>query len=368
MATTWRQDSFRFRYDNGSETTAGWIAANNTNISVDVPKAGYKFRIRIASSEYGTTAATLTGRLRYSYKGGAYTQIPTVATSACVYALDSANLTDDAATTQQLSTGTFVAGKVDDVTAQCTATGSIAQNSVTDHEFMLCINFPFVRTGDTIDFRLYATTTAFTTYTNTGRVTITRVADANEILTFADDCFCDNGLNFYSTNASHLIGNGGNPYRDWIPFVVAITKGWTITSALIKLVAATTLSGTTCKIKVGCEAADNPATPTDRADLAGRSFSTAFTQDDNVASWTIGTTYQFDITTAVQEIINRAGWASGNVLAVMILDNGSSNPAYRDCCSFENTTYNLPILYVTATAPAGGVPAQFMFYSSMRRG
>lgn len=173
MATTRVQTDFRFRNDDGSQSAASWIAAAHVNITPLVTSANKKLRLRIVVRQTGTTAATHTQRLYVSKNGGAYAQITNGGTSG-VKIVDSANLTDDAATTQQLSAGTFVAGKQDDVNGQTGATGSMAQNRDTEHEYMLQLDFANLTGGDYFDFRAYQTTSALNTYTYTARITINK--------------------------------------------------------------------------------------------------------------------------------------------------------------------------------------------------
>lgn len=170
MAVSFTQTDFRLRNDDGSESTATWKAAANINISIDVSSGDVSLRIRLCAQEVGTTAATFASNLFASYNGGAYAQVGS-ATSQ-VKAVDSTNLTDNAATTQQVTAFTFVAGRVDDVDGTMTATASIAQNSGTEFEFMVQLVKADLNNGDTLDFRLYRSGVAIATYTNTPRITI----------------------------------------------------------------------------------------------------------------------------------------------------------------------------------------------------
>ena len=172
-----------------------------------------------------------------------------------------------------------------------------------------------------------------------------------DISTTASDCGADSGGGYSDTATFIEIGSntaGGQTCRAWIPFTVTLWNSLVITSATLKVKAAGNGSNTTCKVKVGCEAADNPSKPTTKTDLYNRTLSTAYTTNNNVASWTAGTEYTFDITTAVQEILNRAGWASGNTMAVLIQDNGSSISAERQIAAYEHASYaeaKLDIVY-----------------------
>lgn len=171
MAVSFTQTDIRFRNDDGTEVTATWKAAANTNITVDVTTGSVNFRVRFAMKETGTTASTYAANLFYSINGGVYNQCN--ASTTKVKVVDSVNLTDNAVTTQQLSVGTFVAGRVDDVDGTTTATASIAQNSVTEFEFMAQLTQASLANGDTLDFRCYKSGVAVAVYTNTARITIT---------------------------------------------------------------------------------------------------------------------------------------------------------------------------------------------------
>jgi hypothetical protein len=173
MATTWTQEDFRFRNDDGDETAANWYAAAHTNITPTVGAANLKIRLRTAVKQTGSTAATLTGRLYISKNGGAYAQASS-SSSGGLKVVDSTYLTDDAATSQQLSSGTFVAGKVDDSTGQSSATGSMGQNTHTEHEWMLQLTFSNLADGDYFDLRVRNSTTVLGTYTYTPRITVTK--------------------------------------------------------------------------------------------------------------------------------------------------------------------------------------------------
>jgi hypothetical protein len=105
-------------------------------------------------------------------------------------------------------------------------------------------------------------------------------------------------------------------------------------------------SGATCKILVGCDDADTSATPTTWANLSGKTMTTARVTNNNVAAWTAGTEYTFDVTTAVQEVLDRAGFSAGNVVGIVIYDNGSSANALRSIASYEHATYTEPILVI----------------------
>lgn len=156
-----------------------------------------------------------------------------------------------------------------------------------------------------------------------------------------------NGL-FSSTGTELPMGGIGVTNDEaftWVPFPnCPIGKGKTITSATLKVTATQTVGSGTLTVYIGCEAADNPAAPTTLADLRARVLTAAFTTA-GVGPYTAGTQYTYDITAAVQEIINRSGFAMGNTIAVYIQTSITTN-ASRPFASSENGTYTPPKLEI----------------------
>jgi len=109
MPDTLTQSAFRNRNDDGSETTATWLAALNANA---LPTLDSPFRVRMqTTTEGGLALINYTNRLHYTLNGGAKTAVTT--TSNVIRAVNSANVTNDEATTEQLAgAGVFQAGVV----------------------------------------------------------------------------------------------------------------------------------------------------------------------------------------------------------------------------------------------------------------
>lgn len=62
----------------------------------------------------------------------------------------------------------------------------------------------------------------------------------------------------------------------------------------------------------------------------------------------------YDVTAIVQEIVDRAGWASGNDLSLFILHNVASGTAYTYFERFENAGTDEAVLEITLDAGGGG--------------
>lgn len=104
---------------------------------------------------------------------------------------------------------------------------------------------------------------------------------------------------------------------------VTIAQGATINSASFSMRSNLDYDATPNVVKylVSCQAADNAgalatsgSTDLDGATRPGTTADATWT----VTTLTAGTRYSVDITAAVQEVINRAGWVSGNAIVVLI--------------------------------------------------
>ena len=107
-APNFTQGNYRWRNDDGGETTATWKASVNTSIlpnDTDVP-----LRLRIGVLNDGNNSGTLnTMPLQYSKNNGAWVDI-TTSNLNDFYFINSSNVTDGSPTTQQIYTNNFIQG------------------------------------------------------------------------------------------------------------------------------------------------------------------------------------------------------------------------------------------------------------------
>jgi hypothetical protein len=68
------------------------------------------------------------------------------------------------------------------------------------------------------------------------------------------------------------------------------------------------------------------------------------------------TEYSVSITSAVQEVLDRAGWASGNSMSVLLRDNSSTANEYQIFWSYNGNTSFAPELHITYTV-SGEMPS-----------
>lgn len=163
------QYDFRLRNDDGSETTATWVAAINTNASLNVD-TNYRVRFSIINGGLGGWT-TKTFNLYYSRNGGTYEAI---GSGKPVKFAASVNFAQGDDTTQQLSaTGTYIT----DNNAMCEsagATNSGAASSFFEVEFCIQIDSNYVDDGDTIALRVYIALVALNTYSATPSITVVK--------------------------------------------------------------------------------------------------------------------------------------------------------------------------------------------------
>lgn len=129
---------------------------------------------------------------------------------------------------------------------------------------------------------------------------------------------------------------------------ITISKGATITSAYLTLQAtANYVTGDSTIIRGIAE--DNTATFSTYVNFAGRARTNS-SASWTFEAWTQNSSYNSpDLTSIIQEIINRAGWASGNALAI-VTSPGTSVTQYRQAKAYDVGAAYAPQLTVTWVA------------------
>jgi len=170
------QSAFRWRNDDGSESTATWKAAENTAIT-NVSTSEI-IRIRMEVEETNGGATTVNARLEFSSdatscNNGTWTALDTSTTAWRI--IDSANITNGGPTTNQLTTSakTFTAGRIFDTQNEDT-TGVSLNNTHTEWEW--AIRGDGASGSTTYRFRITDSGTALNTYTNCAQLTTAAAA------------------------------------------------------------------------------------------------------------------------------------------------------------------------------------------------
>lgn len=178
---------------------------------------------------------------------------------------------------------------------------------------------------------------------------------SKQVAASADDCRYSAAISSFSfTDIDLWFGNrnfsGDQDWQSGMRFTsVTIPQGATISAATLTFKARITETAGTVNLRIEGQAADDAATFSTLSDFTGRSR-TAANASWSPGAWTANTLYTTaDFTSVVQEIVNRAGWASGNNLALFIKNNGSTTgtDAYRIAYSFNNAAADAPQLDIT---------------------
>lgn len=190
----------------------------------------------------------------------------------------------------------------------------------------------------------------------------------------------DSGRNVTTTSPVSLNPNpvspgshgSGDEYSMAASFTTdaGITNGLTITSATYKMTANATYNAGANVIAylVSAHAADNAgALATTNGDLntTARPRTTAVSGVWTQTSVTGGVQYTIDVTTVVQELINRGGWAAGNAIVMIVdTDTTTSQGEWQD---YDGTGANVPVLEIVYTA-GGGVSIPVIMHHLQQQG
>ena len=198
---------------------------------------------------------------------------------------------------------------------------------------------------------LYNTAGNWTQATSSGTVTNAKPA------TGTDNGYYGIGDTGFSNTGNNLGMGGfdGSNSQD-SPFariVLNVPQGATISGATLTLRSNNAGNASQLNMVIRAEAADNPTAPTSNADAKARSLTTA-----NVAwtitTWTNGSDFASpDISAVIQEVVNRAGWASGNHINIFVTSISSPTNIYRSAVSFQSSTTNCPRLNMSYSSSGG---------------
>jgi hypothetical protein len=172
-----------------------------------------------------------------------------------------------------------------------------------------------------------------------------------DILASADDGYTNDLPQFLPSSTAFTVGDtSGYTSEGWLRFDSAgIPIGAEIDSAHVQFTAKGNTTANTVNLNIYFEDADDPDEPSDRSDFLGRSKTSAVAWNA-VGGWSSGVTYDSpELKTILQEVIDRPGWASGQAIQVIIMDNGSSGSAYRSAQSYDQSPALACELHVTYT-------------------
>lgn len=163
----------------------------------------------------------------------------------------------------------------------------------------------------------------------------------------SDDAF-ENNVGTVTTNGTSMVFNNAGYWIGYRFLNVTIPQGATINSANLQYYVTSTTRDDN-EQDVYCEDVDDSATfTTGASNISSRTLTTAKT---TVSADSVGVGfYTVSITSAVQEVINRAGWVSGNDLSV-IMDALTGVNLAPD--TYDNSPTNAAKLDIDYTAASG---------------
>lgn len=135
---------------------------------------------------------------------------------------------------------------------------------------------------------------------------------------------------------------------------LTIPQGATINSAVVRFTAEEDDGKSPGSGRIYCQDADTAATFTSTTnDITNRTLTTAYTDWTNETDWISQREYDTpDFSAAVQEVVDRAGWASGNHLVVIV--NNMSTAHDRDAWTYDGKPGSASEIRITYTEARPG--------------
>jgi hypothetical protein len=147
-----------------------------------------------------------------------------------------------------------------------------------------------------------------------------------------------------------IIGLPAVTYPFWRFVSVTIPQGATINTATLGLTQETAAATNPTDANIYGNDVDNAAQPTTYADIVSMTQTTATTLAD-VSS---AATKAYDVTSIVQEIVNRGGWTSGNALLLaMFPDTGVADNLSDTWYTYDGGTAPTLDIDYTVGGPSG---------------
>jgi type IV pilus assembly protein PilY1 len=170
-----------------------------------------------------------------------------------------------------------------------------------------------------------------------------------------DDCYEINASGFNSATSTLSVGYDSDVYDIGLRWQsVNIPQGASITSAKLSLYLATDFGTLSANIRGIDE--DNTVTwaSDNRPSQRNKTTATITANEANWNNWATNSWIDIDITSAIQEIVDRGGWSANNDLAVVIEDTAGAGSNIIYVYGYEQTGNlhgaKLDIVYETRTA------------------
>ena len=137
--------------------------------------------------------------------------------------------------------------------------------------------------------------------------------------------------------------SGDDDFEGFVRFPsITVANGVTVSAATLKLYL-NSKTGSSVAVIVNYDNTDNATAPTGYSDHNAKSWTGSASK---TVTESAGQYIEWDVTSYVQAIVNRSGWASGQAMQFRVHSNSSSSYSYyfRD---YEDSS-NLPTLEITS--------------------
>lgn len=176
---------------------------------------------------------------------------------------------------------------------------------------------------------------------STLEISIAAEADDGYLYPTTDSFFDSTGVQ--AILGSDDPGGGAREAAGWFRFVVPIPNSADISTAYMK--SYVNSCGAGVHLKIYAEDQDNPAATSDAADFFAATLTTAAVDWDPASTDITGVFNGPEIKTVIQEIVDRAGWASGNAIQLMVRNDASTADRKIVIATYESASQE-PRLYI----------------------
>lgn len=149
-----RQSGFRFRNDDGTEVTATWKAALNSNIYAETNTL-FRLRFLVAEIEGVQSSTTSPLLVQQSVNGGAWQSIGDSPAAGKPLHYEASPNIANAPTTQQIGSASFAAGRLIEAEGFGIPGATIPAKGETEYEFVLAVAAANATSGDSIRLRIF---------------------------------------------------------------------------------------------------------------------------------------------------------------------------------------------------------------------
>jgi hypothetical protein len=157
-----------------------------------------------------------------------------------------------------------------------------------------------------------------------------------QIAASLDDCHESNDTDLHNTTVAHCGRIAGNKYDIGLRWQsVNIANAASITSATLSCYLDT--DGGTLSANIRGIDEDNTAawSAGSRPSQRTKTTATITANEANWGNWGVGNWITINVTSAIQEIIDRAGWAANNALGIVIEDTAGAGTDYASIRAYD---------------------------------